>query len=169
MRRNIDWTGSNARSWLRQQVLPQLRGRYPQIDTSLAQAAAHAAESVELIEALAQIDLADPAHAAGPPGTLAVGALLALSPARRRNLLRYWLLQGGYAAPSSAMIERIVTEVLSAGIDAEPCLHWAGCELRRYRDALFAMTGPASGPAGYCSGSRPAAANSSRIAIRLCR
>ncbi len=150
-------------------MLPQLRGRYPQIDTSLAQAAAHAAESVELIEALAQIDLADPAHAAGPPGTLAVGALLALSPARRRNLLRYWLLQGGYAAPSSAMIERIVTEVLSAGIDAEPCLHWAGCELRRYRDALFAMTGPASGPAGYCSGSRPAAANSSRIAIRLCR
>jgi tRNA(Ile)-lysidine synthase len=129
-----------TRSWLRQQVMPQLRQRFAQLDANLSQAAAHAAETTELIDSLAGIDLADPAHAARPAGTLSVSSLLSLTPARRRNLLRHWLQGKGHALPPAAMIDRITSEVLQAGTDAEPCLHWTGCELRRYRDALFAMT-----------------------------
>lgn len=129
-----------ARSWLRREILPQLRSRFPQADATLARAAAHAEEAAGLLGELAAIDRADPAHAAGPAGSLSVAALLRLSPPRRRNLLRSWLRAGGFATPEAAMLIRVDHELLAARADAEPLLGWSGCELRRYRDALFAMS-----------------------------
>lgn len=125
-----------ARSWLRSEVLPLLRRRYPQTDAALAQAARHAAETVELTDALATIDLAHPDH---HDGCLSVARLRGMRPARRHNLLRHWLQQQAFAVPGTATLERIDTEVLAAAADAEPRLGWAGCELRRYRDALHAL------------------------------
>ena len=124
-----------ARSWLRGQLMPQVLERYPQAQDSLARAARLSAEAAGLLEDLARIDL--PAVQAG--AALSVRALLALEAPRRHNLLRHWLRQRGFEVPPADTLDRLDAEVLAAAPDAEPLLAWAGCELRRYRDALHAM------------------------------
>ena len=94
-----------------------------------------AAEASELLDELAAQDRA----AAAQGGALGVAGLLQLSTPRRHNLLRFWLRAQGYQVPAASELARISIEVLAAGADTEPCFAWPGCELRRYRDQLFAM------------------------------
>ena len=125
------------RNFLRQRLLPELRGRWPAVTAVLARSAelcAEAAELQDLVAAQDGIGTADARH-----GTLSVTALQRLPEARQRNLLRHWLQAAGYSLPSRVVLGRIVTEVLAARPDAEPCVHWAGAEVRRHRDTLYAM------------------------------
>ena len=136
-----------SRSWLRTELTPLLRERFPQVEESLARTARLSAEAAMLLDELAAQDLAQAALGE----SLGVGALQDLGMARRHNLLRYWLRQHGFEMPSADTLERIQREVLDAAEDAEPLLAWAGCELRRYRDRLYAMPplppAPAAQPA----------------------
>lgn len=126
-----------ARSWLRAELMPRLRARWPQAEASLARSARLAAETAELLDGLAAQDAA--AAASATSAALRISALLAHSPARRHNLLRGWLRAAGFELPAADMLDRIDAELLAAAPDAVPLIHWAGCELRRYRDELFAM------------------------------
>lgn len=125
-----------ARSWLRTQILPRLRQRYAQTDDSLARAARLCAEAADLLDELAQGDLAGAAACEG----LSVDACARLSAARRANLLRHWLRGRGFEVPSAQQLERAWQQVALAGADARPLLRWPDCELRRYRGQLFAMS-----------------------------
>lgn len=84
-----------SRNYLRNQVLPVLRSRWPQATTSMARTAAHLDEAQQLLTELAQADLAsaESAHAFNwlKLPSLAMPALADLSPARQRNALRHWL------------------------------------------------------------------------------
>lgn len=134
-----------ARSWLRQRLLPGLRARFPQADESLARTARLAAEAAGLLDELAAQD-----HAAQSRGAaLSVSGLLGISAARRHNLIRWWLTQQQFRAPFAATLDRIDRELLSVSAEAEPLIRWPGCELRRHRDQLFAMSPlPAVPPPG---------------------
>jgi tRNA(Ile)-lysidine synthase len=84
-----------SRNYLRNQVLPVLKCRWPQAAASMARAAAHLDEAQQLLDELAQADLAA-AEIASPftwlrLPSLALPALADLSPARQRNALRRWL------------------------------------------------------------------------------
>lgn len=84
-----------ARNYLRAEVVPVLERRWPQAGQSLARAAEHLGEALGLLEELARADLASAAQGAPDtwPGldSLALASLEALSPARQRNALEYWL------------------------------------------------------------------------------
>jgi tRNA(Ile)-lysidine synthase len=103
----------------------------------MARSAAHLAEAKELLEELAAADLAR--SGGSRPGTLSVAALGQLTPARRRNLLRYWVRGQGLPLPDSVHLRRIEQEILPARPDAEPHVAWPGAEVRRYRDDLHAL------------------------------
>lgn len=133
-----------ARSYLRQDVMPRLREHWPQADVSLARAAEHCAEATSLLDELALQDLGTLRR----DETLDVAALQALSAARRRNALRYWLGERGFDAPAAAMLERLEREVLQARIDAQPLLNCGAYEFRRYRDQLHVMSPLPSAPSG---------------------
>lgn len=124
-----------ARSWLRSDVLPLLKRRYPALARTLARAAVLAAEQAALLEELATTDLKMLQH----DGALHIVALKTLSPARQRNALRAWLRGRGFAMPDEDALQRIQSEVLVAPVDAEPLLRCGNYELRRYRDKLYAM------------------------------
>ena len=126
------------RNLLRQRIMPELQQHWPGLSKVLARAATHQADQVELAHALAALDY--PACCGSNPACLSVPALHDLSPARQRNLLRYWLEQSGLPLPSRALLERIRTEMLSARQDASPLVHWPGAEVRRFRDGLYSMT-----------------------------
>jgi tRNA(Ile)-lysidine synthase len=125
------------RNLLRHQVMPYLQQRWPGVTGVLARAAAHQSDQSELADALAAIDV----QQCGVPQSrcLSVPATQALSPARQRNLLRYWLRERGFSVPPRAVLERIRDEILSSRADASPLVHWPGAEVRRYRERLFVM------------------------------
>ncbi|HUP92086.1 MAG TPA: tRNA lysidine(34) synthetase TilS [Solimonas sp.] len=134
-----------TRSFLRQQVWPLLEQRWPQAGASIARAAQHLAETADLLAALAAQDLAAQDVA---DGSLSIAGLMQWPAPRRRNLLRHWIVQRGFAAPAAAALERLQAEVLEAKADARPLLNLGDAEVRRYRDRLFLMAPLPPAPAG---------------------
>jgi tRNA(Ile)-lysidine synthase len=159
-RHRLDWVEdpsnqdhAHARNFLRHDILPRLRARWPQADRLLSRSAALCAEAVELLEAQAEEDLE---WCAGEQaGSLMIPALLRLTPARRRNLLRAWLGWLGLPLPEARHLQRLDREILQAAADATPRFAWPGAELRRYRERLFAMRPLAEPAVGWQTRWRP--------------
>ncbi len=144
LRHGVAWTDDpgNAdqrfdRNYVRHEILPRLEDRWPGVQRTLARAAAHQADSAAIAQALARKDLA---AARGPlPGTLSGPALARLPVARARNLLRCWLAERGLPVATAAHVRGILDELVPARDDAMPMVSWPGSEVRRYRDALYAL------------------------------
>ncbi len=132
------------RNFLRQRVLPLLQDRWPAATTTLARAAGHQAETAELLHQLAEEDWR---LTAGPRAdTLRIESLLRLSAERQRNVLRYWIdAVNTLPLPDRQRLLRILTEVITAAGDAEPCIRWPGGQVRRFAGLLYLLaTEPAS-------------------------
>ncbi|MBK5939841.1 tRNA lysidine(34) synthetase TilS [Halochromatium roseum] len=125
------------RNLLRHQIMPVLRQRWPSASTTIARSAAHCAEAAVLIDTLADELL--PTVAGSRPTTLSAARLSTLASERARAVLRRWLARQGFRAPNRPRLERILSEVAQARADAQPLVAWEGCELRCYRDDLFAL------------------------------
>jgi tRNA(Ile)-lysidine synthase len=133
------------RNYLRQQVLPVLRERWPAVASSLSRSASHCADAACLLADLAEQDL----HAlTGRENTLSLTGLVALPYARQGNVLRHWIKQVSGKTPSAAVLARIMNDVTGSRRDSEPCVRWGGFEIRRYREELFLLcqTGPGGQP-----------------------
>lgn len=124
------------RNFLRRQLLPMLAERWPGYVAPVARTAAHAQEAQTLLDELAGQDLAAVAAGEG----LRLSGVVALSDARRRNLIRYWLRQHGVQAPPTERLSAGITALLEAGADRQPQLVWGGNSIRRYRDLLLLAT-----------------------------
>lgn len=122
------------RNYLRRQVVPRLKSRWPSAGATFARAARHCAEAAELVDELAAQDLT----ACTPDHALPVASLRRLDLPRRRNLVRHWLEWRGFPRPSEKKLEHILSDVLEAGPDAGPCVDWADVAVRRYRGWLYA-------------------------------
>lgn len=125
-----------ARNFLRKEVFPLLRTRWPVASETLAATAARLREADELLMELA-VELAS--KTVDAQQRLHIPQVLALTPARQRLLLRHWLQQQDLLTPDEAMLDRIRKEAMLAREDAAPLLQWEGAEIRRYREHLYAM------------------------------
>ena len=124
------------RNFLRHDILPRLRTRWPDISTRLMRSAGHAGEAAELLEDLADIDLS---RLDGRAERLPIDRLTALSGARQRNLLRYSLKKLGLSTPTAMQLSRVLEDVIPARPDARPLVSWPGASVRRYRNGLYLL------------------------------
>jgi tRNA(Ile)-lysidine synthase len=118
------------RNYLRRTILPLLEQRWPGLSRNLGRSARHCAEADGLLGELAQEMLAalrDPLR-----NTLSVERLRAHSPARQRLIVRAWLRDSGCATPSTALMARMLGEMLPAGADRQPVIRWNGVQIRRF-------------------------------------
>ena len=127
------------RNYLRREVLPAIRRRWPAAGATVARSARFAAEAETLLRELATEDavryrLSD---------TLPVKALAELSASRSRNLLRHWLRGRDLPLPPAHKLDEILAQA-GAGPDRNPCVGWEGAEVRRYRGRLYSSQ-PLSG------------------------
>jgi tRNA(Ile)-lysidine synthase len=122
------------RNYLRLEVLPRLRQRWPSAAQVVARTAQHMADARALLEERGDHDL----ERASVGAALDLAALTALSPARQRNLLRRWLAVQGLRVPDTRRLEQIRTVVASARDDAQPQVSWSGGSVRRFRGRLYA-------------------------------
>lgn len=125
-----------SRSFLRGEILPRLETHWPAATRTLARAAELGAETTQLLRELAEADLRALESA---DESLPIPALLALSAARRHNLLRHWIASRSLPMPFRGTLLRMDTEVLGATSDAHPVLAWPGGEFRRHRERLFVL------------------------------
>lgn len=125
------------RNFLRRELVPRLRSRWPSVGRTLARAAANQAQASALLAALAAADLEK--VAGETPGTLSCTRLKSLDRARRANVLRAWIKSRGFTVPSSAQLKQLDSDLLDAGPDRQPLVHWYGCHARRYRDDFYVM------------------------------
>lgn len=123
-----------SRSFLRKEITPRLRSRWPRGAMVARRSAGYLAEATGLLDDLARLDL----EVAATGEQLRVAALALLPSARRRNLLRFWLRSLGLPMPTSRMLAALEHDMLSAQEDRNPCVNWSGAEVRRHAGLLYA-------------------------------
>ena len=124
------------RNFLRHEILPKLASRWPDIAVRLQRSAGHAGEASQLLTELAELDLA---ALGSRPERLPIDQLAGLSRSRQRNVIRHALSALGLSTPTAAQLDRILTEVIPARVDAQPLVSWAGASVRRYRNGLYLL------------------------------
>ncbi len=124
------------RNFLRHDVLPRLKERWPDIAARLQRSAGHAGEASQLLIELAAIDLESLGSRAA---RLPIDGLAELSAARQRNVIRFALRGLGLSTPTTMQVERILNEVIPARVDAQPLVSWPGASVRRYRNGLYLL------------------------------
>jgi tRNA(Ile)-lysidine synthase len=130
------------RNAIRQQIMPVIEHTYPGMAATIARSSQHWQSAQQLLDELALIDLT----ACAEGDALRVDAMATLSTHRIDNLLRFWLQQQGAPyAPSSAQLNQLRTQMLSARPDAQPALELCGLQLQRQAGALVAL------PLGHAS------------------
>ena len=126
------------RNYLRNQIIPLFKARWPSLTKVGARVIEIQAEQTELADELAEIDLKT--VEGQQPTQVSISKLLEMSEVRQSNVLRYWIRLLGYQVPSVSVLKQVRAQMLSAQEDRMPLVAWDGCELRRYRDALFIMS-----------------------------
>lgn len=139
-----------ARTALRHELLPQLRQRWPSLPDNLLRLAEHAAEANQLLDERASEDLQ---QVATPPDdqwlrhwpSLLLERLNQLSPARQKNLLRYWLQQQGVRLPDQRHLHSLLEQLAAAG-DSQPLLRVDRAQLYRSSGRLWLLPAPGTAP-----------------------
>jgi tRNA(Ile)-lysidine synthase len=143
------------RNYLRRQVLPLVRARWPSAAATASRSARHAAEAKGLLDVLARADVESAADGAA----LSVTRLRALDGPRRRNALRFWIARAGHPLPDAKRLDEIAGAMLKARADANPEVRWNRSVARRHAGRLtLALDDRAARAAEGPSGSRHATA-----------
>ncbi|WP_051275398.1 tRNA lysidine(34) synthetase TilS [Aestuariibacter salexigens] len=123
------------RNFIRHQITPLLRQRWPSITRTVSRSAMLCAEQQALLDDVVNEKLA---NMQGEDGAVCCQKLSAVTPAWQRQLVRAWLQEQAIKAPPKALLERL-DELLDAKPDANPILQWQHWQLRRYQQRLYVI------------------------------
>lgn len=135
------------RNFLRVEIFPRLRERWPTLDKSIGHTIAWQRAASDFIEIEAEKSLGRIRNTEA--NTLDWQGWLALSGALRDPVLRLWLRTLQLPAPTHFHVEELERQLMAAN-DRMPCVRWPGVELRRYRDQLYAMKPLLPVPKNWC-------------------
>ncbi len=126
------------RNYLRHQVLPLIKQRWPAATQQLHRVSEWQREQHQLLQELAQIDLKtcvrDHFFSATP--CLDISALTRLSFERQKNLIRYWIDIRHQQQPGFKKLQQLLKQV-QASVNALPVIQAKGYSLRCYDGLLF--------------------------------
>ena len=122
------------RNYLRRQVLPLIRERWPGSVSAVARSARHVAEAQSLLDRVARADI----ERASYGESLSVKILRTLPPDRLNNALRFWIARADLRVPDTRRLGEISGPLLKAREDANPFVEWGeeGARVQRHDDLL---------------------------------
>jgi len=123
-----------SRNFLRKNVLPVLKQRWPEMNRQLARSASHLAESSNLLKRLAIQDL-QTCKTADQQG-LNLDELLKLDTESLKNALRYYIQSQDQLVPSNRQMTYIIRQIKHKSITRQQQIPWPGGVLRVYRRNL---------------------------------
>ncbi|MCW9005827.1 MAG: tRNA lysidine(34) synthetase TilS [Gammaproteobacteria bacterium] len=126
------------RNYLRNQIMPLLKQRWPAIDQTISGVAKQQAENKQLLEYYAAAELK---HINADADSLPVDALLDFDEPHLRNVLRYWIKQQGIPVPSRKILQQIMQQMFTEKEDARSKVSWSGFEMYRHKGELIIVPG----------------------------
>jgi tRNA(Ile)-lysidine synthase len=127
------------RNYLRNQIIPLLKQRWPGIDKTVSRTAKHCADAGKLLDDWAGLHksaLIDPLD-----HSLLINQWQHYNENQRNWLLRCWLQDFGLKPSSTALLQAIITQVIFARTDANPQLHTQGWYIKKYKQKLYCVPG----------------------------
>ena len=124
------------RNYLRNQVMPLLKARWPGYLESIRSVVSI---QVETQDALNELGAQDFLYLQSDPGNtdyLSIIDMLRLSRSRQKNVIRYWLQLFGHASLPQARLNELI-EQLNARNDSMPMIAGSGYDIRIYDHRLF--------------------------------
>ncbi|QSB02355.1 tRNA lysidine(34) synthetase TilS [Methylomonas sp. EFPC1] len=125
------------RNYLRNDILPLLKQRWPALDKTVARSAGHCGDAARMIEAWAKQTL--PTVFDPTDGSFTVADLSALTATQLNCLLRQWLGRVGLKPPSQAVLQTLVGQLTAGRADALPQINIQGHSIRKYRQKLYCI------------------------------
>jgi len=125
------------RNYLRNQVMPAIRARWPHYQAALSLASELQSETQDLLDEISALDF-KAAKSATYRGfaTLDLSGLSQLSPGRRKNLVRYWITDAGLPTIPQARLKELMNQ-LHAKPEATPEVTMPDYAIRLYDGRLF--------------------------------
>ncbi len=127
------------RNYLRHQIIPKLRQRWPAVAKNITRSASHCEEAAMILSDLGHQDIVN--HE-GSDNQLSIELLHKLSPLRQRNALRHWFAANGCRLPSTKRLQQIQQNLLYSRADANPQVNWDQWIVRRFRQFLILLPAP---------------------------
>ena len=124
------------RNYLRHEIIPRLKQRWPAAAATGARAAEHLAEAQQLMDAYVAQDCSQALTA----NALSLDALRNWNSARRRAVIRYWLQRNEVLMPSTKVLQTLENDMFNSAEDRVPCAGWGNCVIHRYRHRLYLET-----------------------------
>lgn len=125
------------RNFLRNEIVPLLKQRWPSLDKTVARSAHLCGEAALLLDNWSDCllqNVLDRQH-----NTLDIGKLQALGFPDRNRLLRHWFALLGLKPLSQAVLEEVIRQFIDSGSDANPQIFLQGHWLKKYRQRLFCI------------------------------
>jgi len=123
------------RNYIRHVVLPSIEKRWPAACRTITRFANHANNIESVLTESCKLLL--PQFKQG--NTLSIAGLFTVSKELRFELIRQFIDELGYRAPTLDKLERIEAELMLATKDKNPSIEHDGGILRRYRDSLYLL------------------------------
>lgn len=114
------------RNFLRQQVIPLLKQRWPSFSGTTSRSAQHCAEASDLLSAMASSHLPD-----SNVDVLPFSSISSLSDELQRAVLREWLSLAAKRLPSKKVLERIQS-FIDLGAESSALVEWGDCQVRTF-------------------------------------
>jgi len=121
------------RNFIRQDIMPLLRERWPSINNTINRSATHCLAGQELLDELGEQDLS---ICSAGEATLHIQTLATLSSARFNNLIRFFMTKHGCLMPSTEQLKQVRLQ-LKADDDKKPQVKVADHFFRRFKNVLF--------------------------------
>ncbi|WP_026601944.1 tRNA lysidine(34) synthetase TilS [Methylomonas sp. 11b] len=125
------------RNYLRNEILPVLKQRWPALDKTVARSAKLCGDAAQMIEAWAKQNL--PAAFHPTDGSFDIADLSAITATQLNCLLRHWLGCMGLKPPSQAVLQTLVNQLMGGRADALPQIYIQGHSIRKYRQKLYCI------------------------------
>ncbi|WP_052074704.1 tRNA lysidine(34) synthetase TilS [Shewanella mangrovi] len=127
------------RNFLRQDIIPMLKQRWPAFAETASRSATLCAEQQQLLDEIALEKIAPILSACEFTGQpiLPLAPLTAFSDAWQRQLVRTFIAQQCIAPPSQIQLQQLLQQLFSAADDASVMLTFGGYQYRRFNDALY--------------------------------
>lgn len=122
------------RNFLRHDITPRLKARWPSIHTAVSRSARLCASQERLLVELLEPKLA---QLLDDQGGLNIKPLVTESKEQRSFLLRLWLQKQGATLPSELQLDVLWRQVALAQQDANPRLSLPDGQIRRFKGRLF--------------------------------
>lgn len=126
-----------SRNYLRHQIMPLLKARWPSVVNTLGRTAGHCQQAKTNLRHLAYQDCPELQK---KTLSLSLTAIQHYPPERLVNVLRTWIGNHDVKLPSTQVLSELMTQ-LWARSDATVCIQWEKVAIRRYQHRLYLLKG----------------------------